>query len=43
MVEFFNYGRTAITKTGGASDEVAPVESYAMKSFRKAVLRKTKV
>lgn len=42
LVEFFSAGTTPVRKSGGASKEVPVVESYGIKSFQKALLRKRK-
>ena len=40
MIEFFSIGAQSVNKSGGTSEEVPVVESYAIKSFQKAVLRR---
>lgn len=40
MIEFFSISAQPINKSGGASEEIPAVESYAIKSFQKAVLRR---
>jgi hypothetical protein len=41
-VEFFNVSAKAVNKTGGTSADIPPVDSYAVKSYQKAVLKKKK-
>ena len=40
MVEFLSISARPVHKTGGTGDEVPPVASYSVKSFKKEVLRK---
>jgi hypothetical protein len=40
MVEFFSISASPVSKTGGSNKETPSVESYSVKSFQKAVLRK---
>ena len=40
MVEFFSISSKPVSKTGGSNEKTPPVESYGVKSFQKAVLRR---
>ena len=40
MVEFFSFNAKPVNKTGGDNEEIPFVESYSIKSFQKAVLRR---
>lgn len=40
MAEFYSIGASSLNKTGKGTEDVPYVESYAVKGFQKAVLRK---
>jgi len=40
MVEFFSISAKPVSTTGGTSEDIPPVESYSVKSYQKAVLKK---
>lgn len=42
MVEFFNIGKQPIATTGKGTEESPAVDSYAVRSYQKAVLQRTK-
>jgi len=40
MVEFFSISAKPINKTGGSTEDIPPVDSYSIKSYQRAVLKK---
>lgn len=42
-VEFFTVSAKPVNRTGGTSADIPPVDSYAVKGYQKAVLKKRKV
>ena len=41
IAEFYSFSSTPVRSSGGTSDDIPPVNSYATRSYQKAILKKT--